>query len=65
MYVFNREGELVDNLSEDPLIPRDISIGSITVRDGSVYTWGMKKELGGRPSNWSVSKFDGKKWSTL
>ena len=63
MFTFSEEGEFLEDLCEDPLIPGKICEGSAIVERGRVYVAGQRK-LNSKWS-WRASGFDGKRWTLL
>ena len=60
-YIFDEEGELIEDLSsDDELIPEKRSCGWFVVRDGKIFA-------GGDTTEWScaLKSFDGVKWSLV
>ena len=43
MYSFSEEGELLEDLSADPIIPGVMGQGSLVVREGKIYAVGWRK----------------------
>ena len=42
-YILNEEGELEDDLSEDPFIPGSMCLGSFTVQEGRILAVGRSR----------------------
>ena len=63
MYSFSEEGELLQDLTTDPLIPGYMCSGSFMVKSGEIYATGaieLKNEW-----KTALEAFDGKKWSLI
>ena len=58
-FIFSKEGELEQDLSQDSLTPEDMCQGSFTVQGGKIYAVGFSEVS----SEWAMRVFDGKKWS--
>ena len=61
LFILSREGELEQDLSNDPLIPGAMCRGSLTVRDENIYAVGSTKL--NNMWDYVFRVFDGKKWS--
>ena len=59
----SEEGELEQDLSEDPLTPGEMCMGSFTVEGGKIYAVGNNEAKEER--EWCLRVFDGKSWSLL
>ena len=60
LYSLTEEGELIEDLSADPIIPGSMCIGSFTVLEGKIYAVG-RRELD-NVWEWRIVAFDGLKW---
>ena len=58
MYALSEEGELVDDLSEDPLIPGFMVRGCSLVQEGKIYAVGLR-DLAREQWKWRIEIFDG------
>ena len=64
MYALSEEGQLLQDLSPDPLIPGTIVLGSyVTVREG-IFGFSWRKNGRGEPE-WQLEVFDGIKWALI
>lgn len=61
MHVFDSEGELMEDLSQDPLIPGRMK--SFIISKKKVYAVGYNRVKG--KWDWGGTVFDGEKWSLL
>lgn len=63
MYSLTEEGDLIEDLSSDPLIPGYMSSGSFSVKRDWLYAAGAIET----DSGWEkgVALFDGRKWALL
>ena len=61
--ILSTEGELEQDLSEDPLTPGAMCRGSFTVQGEKVYVVGSNKESND-VWDYTFRVFDGKKWSS-
>ena len=61
MYSFSEEGELLEDLSADPIIPGVMGQGSLVVREGKIYAVGWRKF--NTIFDWRIQAFDGVRWS--
>ena len=60
--ILSQEGELEQDLSQDPLIPGYMCQGSHSVEEeGKIYALGWNQLNNKR--QWSMRVFDGRKWS--
>ena len=57
-YIFSREGELEEDLSQDPLIPGEMDQGSLSVENGKIFALG-KYIVNGSEEEWALGAFDG------
>ena len=58
MYRFTEEGDLIEDLSRDPLIPGEMLWGSYTSQEGKIKAVGYRAV--GRLVDWRMMEFDGK-----
>ena len=63
MYTLSEEGELLDDLSADPLVPGFMVRGSVAVTDGKIYAVGHMQLS--KQSKWRIEVFDGSQWSLI
>ena len=63
MCEFSEEGTLERDLTNDPLIPKDLSSVSYSVQNAKIYT--AKKIDGKGEEGWKMAVFNGHQWSTL
>ena len=59
--IFNKEGELERDLSDDFLTPGEMCMGSFAVEEGKIYAVGNSELEEER--QWGLRVFDGKKWA--
>ena len=63
MQSFSEEGEFVEDLSEDPLVPGYMTQGSVVVKRGRILASGYRKVR--NVARTVVGEFSGEKWSLL
>ena len=63
MYLLDEEGQIIQDMSKDPLIPGWMCQDTFVVEEGRIFAVGFKN--GWFHSKWHVQAFDGIKWTKL
>ena len=61
MHNLSEEGEMVSDLSSDPLIPGPMSYKAFTVMRGAILTARLK--LQNKEFSWEIRAFEKEKWT--